>query len=156
MPEDRVADIVKMGDLAIVEKQAVLEFAAIPYHATVADDHILANVGPVPDLTIPADNRRTFDHHPVFHRGPFADENVGSDPSASIAAVLELGFEVFLDVFLDSGERLPSEIAAFKNPRMVGLRQVEEVFGSEHAEKAKEKRLHGNQNRNLIEYPLRG
>ncbi len=72
--ENRVADIVEVRNLGLVEDEAVFKFRGISCHDSVAEDHIFADVTPISNLTVLADPSWTFDHGPLFDDRAFADK----------------------------------------------------------------------------------
>ena len=50
--ENRIADVIEMRHLRFIEEDAVLEFARVPHHHAVADDHIFAHVTTAADLAV--------------------------------------------------------------------------------------------------------
>src|ERR1051325_6027568 len=64
-----------MRNLRIVEENRILDLTGISHHAAIADDHVLADISIMPNLTVSTDNGRPFDHRAFFHYGPFADQD---------------------------------------------------------------------------------
>lgn len=77
--EDGVADVVEMRHLALVEEQAVLEFARVSQHAAPARHDPLAHISPAPHhraLADPGrapDDRVGLDHRAGAHVNQLAD-----------------------------------------------------------------------------------
>jgi len=72
--ENRVADIVKVRDLSLVENEAVFKFRGIPGYDSIAEDHVFPDVAPIPNFAVLADPCWTFDHGPLFDDRSFADK----------------------------------------------------------------------------------
>src|SRR5450432_2618137 len=73
--ENRIAHVIKMRHLRVVEDDAVFKFARVAHHNAVADDHVLADVTAVANLAALANPRRAFDHRALLDRGSFSDKN---------------------------------------------------------------------------------
>jgi hypothetical protein len=77
--EDRIANVIKMGRLHFVEKNAILELARVSHNHAIPDDHVLAHVTAAPNLAIFADPCRAFQHRALLHDGTSANKNVIAD-----------------------------------------------------------------------------
>ena len=56
---DRVADIVKMRDLRVIEDDDVLRFAGIAQNAVFTDDDVFPDKGAMSDLGVRSDDGRS-------------------------------------------------------------------------------------------------
>ena len=135
VPKNGIANVIKVGNPAAVEEQAVLQFTGVPDHTVVADDHVFTDIGTVPDFAILTDPRRTFDRYPVFQRRAFPDVDVFSDPRRPFAGILQLGLQVFRQVALELPQSRPRMLTIVKYRGMLGLAEIEEIFGFCHQQR---------------------
>ena len=99
--EDRVADVIEVRNLGLVEDEAVFKFRGIPGHDSVAKDHIFADVTSVPNLAVLADPSRTFDHGSLFDHCSFADKHCSAHERLADEAAMETGFHAELEISRD-------------------------------------------------------
>ena len=82
--EDRIADVVEVGHLALVEEHAVLQLHGIAHHTTITHDDVFADIGPVPAPAPSADDGRADDHRPRLHDRTGTDEHLRSHMSRRV------------------------------------------------------------------------
>ena len=135
--EDGIPDVVEVGDLRLVEDEAVLELAGVAEHHAVAHHDVLADVGAVTDMASLADPRRPLDHRAVL------DHRAGSyvDGPADEGLADELAVDAWLQSELEIGrdlcDRLPGISDIFKNDAVLSAVEVEEGIGGEHGRRMK-------------------
>ena len=134
MAENRVADVIEMRRLAVVEHEHILQFARISDHAIVADNDVLAHIGVVADLAVAPDDGRAFNHHAVLDHRACADEHLFADVSRAFATVVQAGFQMSFNIAVDFLQRLPGVFTAFEQRGIPRLAQVEQVGRFEHGE----------------------
>ena len=133
--EDGIADVIKVGDLRLVEDQAVLEFAGIAQHNPIANHNILTDVGAVADLASLADPCRPLDHGTMLDHGAAPDEDSSADEGFADQLPKDAWLEAELKVGSDLGERLPRVGDVLENDAVLGTVEVKEIVWSEHGEK---------------------
>jgi hypothetical protein len=75
VPEDRIAHVTEMGNLHVIEDQAILELAGIAQNNFVADDDVFPKITARPKVAFFADPGWTFNRYARFDHGTFSDED---------------------------------------------------------------------------------
>ena len=130
--EDRVTDIVVVRHLGSVENEAVLELGRIAGDDTVADDDILADVAPVPDLAVLADPGGPFDHCAVLDDRALADKDGGAHERFADHLAEDPRLEAELQISRNFGQGFPDVFDVVENDPVFGMVQVEKYFRREH------------------------
>ena len=60
MPQDGIADVIKMRHLRVIKQDAIFELARVPHHHSIPDDHVFAHVTSAPDVAVLSDPRWPF------------------------------------------------------------------------------------------------
>jgi hypothetical protein len=87
----------------------------------VANNHFLADVSIVPNLTIPADDRGPFDHRAIFHHRALANKYVLPNKGSTLTAIEQSRFQMSLKILFDLFQGIPGIGATFEDLCMVGL-----------------------------------
>jgi hypothetical protein len=119
--DDGISHVIEVGNIGMIEQQRICQLTSISHNAVVADDHVLAKVGIMPNLTVAADNRRAFDHDAVFDHRPLPNEHLLSNKSIALALIVQLWAEIRSQVGLDFSQCLPRVLAAVEQGRMLSL-----------------------------------
>jgi len=130
--EDRVADIIEMRNLGLVEDEAVFKFRGISSHDTIAEDDIFADVTPIPNLTVLADPSRTFDHGSLFDHCPFADKNRTAHERLADEAAMETGFHAELEISRDLRQNIPDMLGVLEKGLMLAVAEIKKFVDGKH------------------------
>src|SRR5438067_3146236 len=132
MPENRIADIIKMRHLRFIEQDAVLELARVPHHHPVPHDHVLAHVTAAPDVTILADPRRPLQPCSLLHDRARADENRVADKRLPDQFAEHRGLQTKLQIARDLPERVPDIFLGLKQLRVRRVFETEKFRRRKH------------------------
>ena len=130
--EDRVADIVEVRNLGLVEDEAVFKFRGIPGYNSVAEDHIFADVTPIPNLTVLTDPSRTFDHGSLFDHCPFADKYRAAHERLADEAAMETGLQAELQISRDLRQNIPDMLGVLKKGLVFAVAEIKKFVDGKH------------------------
>src|SRR3990172_11193749 len=90
LPEDGVADVVQMGDVAPIHDDRVLHLGPVPDLAAVPDVGARPDEAIRADLRVLANHRRPLDVRARVHLRPLADALLAEEPGALLDLALDL------------------------------------------------------------------
>ncbi len=132
--ENRVTDIVEMGDLRLVKDEAVLEFAGVAQHNAIPDDNIFTDVGTVADFASFSDPGWPLDHGAMLDHRPSSDENRAADEGLADQLAIDAWLEAELEVSADLGQGLPGMGDIIKNESVLGMVEIEKGVSGKHGD----------------------
>jgi hypothetical protein len=130
--EDRVADIVEVRDLCLVEDEAIFEFRGIPGHDSISENHIFPDVTSVSNLTVLADPSRTFDHGPLFDHRAFADKHSAAHERLADEAAMETGLQAELEISRDLRQNIPDMLGVLKKGLVLAVAEIKKFVDGKH------------------------
>src|SRR5438132_12771202 len=116
--KDRIAHVIEMRRLRLVEENAVFEFARVSHDDAIAHNDVLAHVTTAADLAIFADPGRPFQDRALFDDRSATDEDRITDERFPHELAQYAGLQAELQITGDLFERVPNIILALKQLRM--------------------------------------
>ena len=132
--EDRVANIIEVRNLGLVEDEAVFKFRGIPSHNPIAEDHIFADVTSVPNLAVLADPSRAFDHGPLFNHCSFANKYSTAHERLADETAMETGFHAELEISRDLRQNIPYMFSVLKKGLVFAMAEIKKFVDGKHGE----------------------
>ena len=103
-----------MRHLRFIEQDAVLEFARVPHHHAVADDHVFPHVTAAADVAVLSDPGRPFQDRALFDNRARADENRVADERLADEFTQHRRLQAKLQITRDLLERVPNILLRLK------------------------------------------
>ena len=125
--ENRIADIIEMGDLGAVEYHAIFKLTRIAKDYPVANDHTFADVTATSDLAIIPDPGWSFNGRTVFNNRPVPDIDHFADKGPSEQTSVDSWIEPKLKITGDLLQDIPDLGRVIEECPMLCLAQVEVV-----------------------------
>ena len=130
--EDRVADIVEVRNLCLVEDEAIFKFRGIPGHDSIAEDHIFPDVTPIPNFAVLADPSWTFDHGSLFDDCAFADKNSAAHERLADESAVYARFETELQIVGNFWQHIPDMLCVFKKGLVLAVAEIKKFVDGKH------------------------
>ena len=105
--ENRIPDIIEVGNLGFVENKAVFEFARVAGDDAIAEDDVFADVASAADLAIFADPSGSLHHGALLNHGSPADKNCSTDEGLADEAGMDSGLKTEFQIGSDFRQHLP-------------------------------------------------
>jgi len=130
--ENRVADVVKVGDLSLVEDEAVFKLRGISGHDSIAEDHVFPDVAPIPNFAVLADPCWTFDHGPLFDDRAFADKYSAAHERLPDEAAMDARFEAELQIGGNFWQHIPDMLGVLKKGLVLAVAEIKKFVDGKH------------------------
>jgi hypothetical protein len=128
-----ISHIIEMWHLGPVEDQTIFKLARISCHDAVSDDHILADVTPIPNLAILSNPSRTFDHGTVFNDRALANKHLRPKKGLTNQGAKHRRLQTELQIRANFFQGLPDGLHIVENDRVVGLLEIKKLAWGEGA-----------------------
>src|SRR5438876_6524764 len=130
--QDRIADVVEMRRLHLIEENTIFEFARISHNHAIAHHDVLAHVTTAADLTIFANPGRAFQDRALLDNCAATDEDRATDEWFPHQLAHYARLEAELQITGDLFERVPNIILVLKQLRMSRMFEAKKFSRRKH------------------------
>src|SRR6266567_3366054 len=130
--QDRIADVIEMRRLHLVEEDAIFEFARVSHDHAIADNDVLAHVTTAANFAIFADPGRSFQDRALFDDRSATDEDRAADERFPHQLAQYARLKAELQITGDLFERVPNVILVLKQLRMGRMFETKKFSRRKH------------------------